>query len=207
MGSMIAQMSAAVGVAVLGASLAAAQNLVANGDFHSDVSGWTELAEVTLSWDGTSDYQNQPGSGSAEILNEGAGAANSGAIQCIDGIVGGQSYNLSAWLRAPTGQTGEGHATVFVWWYTEPGCSGTISSGPITPWLYTSDSWVEMDAGSGDAPLSVQSALVYLNIHKTSVTPGAYRVSYDHVVFERTGLIFADGFEEGGLMAWSVTVP
>ncbi len=206
MSRMVARMAAAVCVAVLGASLAAAQNLVVNADFHGDVSGWTQLSDVTLSWDGSSDYQNQPGSGSAEILNEAAGTANSGAIQCIDGIVGGESYDLSAWLRAPTGQTGEGHATVFVWWYTQPGCSGTMSSGPITPWLYTSDSWVELDGGSGDSPLSVQSALVYLNIYKTSV-PGEYRVSYDHVVFERTGLIFADGFEEGDLMAWSVTMP
>jgi len=207
MSRMVPRMLAGVCVAVLGVSLAAAQNLVVNADFHSDVSGWTQLSAVTLSWDGTSDYQNQPGSGSAEILNEADAASNSGAIQCIDGIVGGQSYDLSAWLRAPTGQTGEGYAKVFVWWYTLAGCSGTMSTGPTTPRLYTSDNWIEQDAGSTDAPLSTQSTLVYLNISKTSVTPGEYRVSYDHVVFERSGLIFADGFEEGDLMAWSVSVP
>ncbi len=207
MSRMITRISAAVCVAVFGGSLAAAQNLVVNGDFHSDVSDWTQLSGVTLSWDGNSDYQNQPSSGSAENLNDAAGSSNSGTIQCIDGIVGGHNYYLSAWLRAPTGQTGEGNAKVFVWWYTQPGCTGTMSSGPGTPWFTTSDSWIEQEAGSTDAQISAQSALVYLNNNKTSVTPGEYRVSYDHVVFERTGSIFGDGFEEGDLMAWSVSVP
>jgi len=179
---MVVRVSAAVGVAVLGVSLAAAQNLVDNGDFDTDVGGWTQLSGgITLSWDGTSDYQGQPASGSAMILNSASGQSNSGVTQCIEGIIGSESYELSAWLKAPTGQSADGNARVFMWWYTGPGCTGTQSLGPTTPFFNTSDDWVLQEAAGVQAPLESQSATVYLNVAKTSEVPGEYMVSFDHV--------------------------
>jgi len=179
-------------------------DLVVNGDFDTSVAEWTELS-IPLSWD-PSDYQANPTSGSALILNNASLAANSGAIQCVDGIVGGQAYRLSAWLRVPTGQTGSGQTRVFVWWYSQPGCTGTWLEESSTPYITTSDTWNEVIAGSAAAPVTAQSAVVYLNCNKQTET-GTYQAVFDHVVFQPLGgAIFADGFESGGVSAWSATV-
>jgi hypothetical protein len=203
MGRLVALLG--IGVGVLATPMAAAQNLVVNGDFDNDVDGWTELS-IPLSWDPTSDYQNSPESGSALIVNAGPGS-NSGAVQCINGIVAGEAYELSAWLRAPTGQSGQGNGGVFVWWYVVPNCGGSQTAGPVTGYITTSDSWVEVVAPIEEAPPGTQSAIVYLNNKKTSSTSEEYRVSFDHVLFTAGGVIFADGFEAGDTSAWSATVP
>ena len=204
--TLVARVSIAIGVAMMVASVAAAQNLVVNGDFDNDVSGWTEMSSILLSWDPTSDYQNSPESGSALIVNADL-SANSGAVQCVNGIVGGEAYGLSAWLRAPTGQSGQGNGGVFVWWYVVPNCGGSQTVGPVTGYITTSDSWVEVVAPSEEAPPGTQSAIVYLNNAKTSPTPGEYRVYYDHVLLTAGGAIFSDDFESGDTSAWSATVP
>lgn len=202
-----AVVSGAVGVALLSATMTAAQGLIANGEFDIDVSGWTELSAVFLTWDSTSDYQNAPGSGSALIVNAQPGSSNSGATQCVNWIVGGESYDLSAWLRAPTGQTADGHALVFVWWYSQADCVEFSSPGPATGWLYTSDSWVERSVEGSPAPQDAKSAVVYLNVVKESANPGEYQVSFDHVLIKLTGAIFVDGFEGGDFGNWSNVVP
>ncbi len=182
MRSMAARVSAMMAVAVLGVSLSAAQNLVANGDFDTDVDGWTNMGGgITLSWDGTSDYDGQPNSGSARVLNDYPEASSSGVTHCVEDIFGNESYDLSAWLKAPTGQSAVGSSSVFVWWYTEPGCTGVQSSGPSTQYFFTSDDWVFHEAPQVQAPLEARSATVYLSVRKESDGPGEYMVSFDHV--------------------------
>ena len=179
-------------------------DLVVNGDFDTGVAGWTELS-IPLVWD-SSDYQDNPTSGSALILNNASSAANSGAIQCVNGIVGGDAYGLSTWLRVPSGQTGSGRAGAFVWWYSEPSCAGTWLEESSTPYITTSDTWREVIASSAVAPSAAQSAKVYLNCFKETEA-GTYQVFFDHVVFHLLGTVFADGFESGGTSRWSATVP
>ena len=203
MGRLVALLG--IGVGVLTMPMAAAQNLVVNGDFDNDVDGWTELS-IPLSWDPTSDYQNSPASGSALIVNA-IPFGNSGATQCVSGIIGGETYHLSAWLRAPTGQNAEGMAGVFVWWWTGSNCGGSMSIGPATAYIFTSNSWVELVAPSEQAPPGTQSGTVYLNNQNKSSTPGAYSASFDHVLLAASGVIFSDGFESGDTSAWSATVP
>lgn len=189
MRSMAIQVSALIGVAVLGVPLAAAQNLVANGDFDADVDGWTNMGgSITLSWDGTSDFEGQPNSGSAKVLNNAPAQSASGVTHCVEDIFGNEFYDLSAWLRSPTGQSADGDASVFVWWYTEPGCTGTQSSGPSTPHFTTSDEWVLQEAPSVQAPLDSRSAIVYLAVSKRSEDPGEYLVSFDHVTMTGKGV-------------------
>ncbi len=204
MSRLVARVAGVVFVTVLGASLAVGQNLVTNGEFDTGVAGWTEFSAVTLSWDSQEDYAGQPGSGSALIVNDNLGQSNSGATQCVEAIVGGESYILSTWLLAPSGQqSAQGSAKVFVWWYSEAGCTGYLGQGPATSYITTSDVWVERVGPAGMAPTGTQSAIVYLNNAKTSDTPGVYRVWYDHVVLRNADEIFSDGFESGSLSAWS----
>lgn len=212
MKSRFVRVSATVGVAVLCVSLATAQNLVVNGDFDTDVDGWTQLSGgITLSWDGTSDYEGEPNSGSAMVLNSASVSSNSGATRCVEGIIGNESYDLSGWLKAPTGQSADGNARVFVWWYTQPGCTGAQSSGPATPFFTTSDDWVFQEASSVQAPLESRSATVYLNVAKTSNSPGEYLVSFDHVSFigksvdRNLSFIPAAGFAPGDAGSFWIT--
>ena len=189
---------------ILISGMATAQTLVVNGDFDTNVAGWTELS-IPLSWDGSSDWQGNPASGSALILNNAAFADNSGAIQCVDGIVAGEVYSLSAWLRVPSGQTGTGAARVFIWYYSEPGCAGTWVGESSTPVMAASDVWIGLSSGDTVAPATAQSVKVYLNNFKYTET-GIYQASYDHVAFTLIG-VFADGFESGDTTEWSASVP
>lgn len=207
MSRIVAIILSAFGVVLLGVSVSSAQSLVVNGDFNQDVLGWTQLSAVTLTWDPTSDFENNPGSGSALVVNAQPGSSSSGVTQCVNWIPGGESYDLSAWLRAPTGQSADGHALVFVWWYSQADCTDFLASGPSTGWLFTSDDWVERSILGSPAPQDAASAVVYLNVVKESDTPGEYQVSFDRVFLNLTGAIFVDGFDSGEFSAWSAVVP
>jgi len=196
-----ARLGVCLALIVMAAAPTTAGNLVANGDFDTDTAGWTPFADVTLEWDATSDATNQPDSGSAVIIADLPDYTNSGAIQCINGISGGALYDLSAWLRVPTGQSASGAARVFVWWYPQPGCVGPPSAGPTTGDVFPSDQWVERTAPSAIAPSDATSAVVYLNAAKQTAA-GTFQASYDHVVLT-SDTIFVDGFESGGTGAWS----
>ncbi len=192
---------------LLSASVASAQSQVFNGEFHTDVLGWNQLSAVTLAWDPASDYEGNPSSGSAVVVNAQPGTANSGVTQCVNGIHGGESYDLSAWFRAPTGQTADGHCLVFVWWYSQPNCSDWLDLGPGTGWVYTSDSWTDRSILETPAPPGAASAIVYLNIVKDSDQGGSYQAWFDHVLLQPTGTIFIEGFDTGHTLAWSTIVP
>jgi hypothetical protein len=204
MTSVVARVLAALAAALLFTGPVAAQNMVSNGDFDDDLAGWTEGA-IPVTWDGTSDYQNDPLSGSALIFNDNPGATYAWARQCVDGVVEGETYRLSTWLNVPS-QTGSGYGTVTIAWYDQPGCGGAWLSGTSTSGIYSSNGWIEIPAAVGQAPPTAQSALVYLVCYKMS-SDGELQTSFDHVVFVLDPPIFADGFESGTTSAWSATLP
>jgi hypothetical protein len=201
----VAKVSTTIAVSLLITGLVAAQNLVTNGDFANDVAGWTE-GIIPLTWDGTSDYQNDPSSGSASILNNGASPTFSGATQCVGSVVAGENYRLSAWLNVPPGQTGSGYAQVLVWWYSQPACGGGWLEDLSTSAISSSGGWTEVLTAVGQAPATAQSALVYLLCYKLT-SAGELQASFDHVVFSPNASVFADGFESGDTSAWSSEVP
>ena len=205
MTSVVARVSAALAAALLVTGPGAAQNMVTNGDFDNDVAGWT-AGLIPLIWDGTSDYQNDPLSGSLLILNDNPGAAYAFARQCVDGVVEGETYRLSTWLSVPPGQTGSGYATVAIAWYDQPGCGGAWLSETSTSGISSSNGWTEIPAAVGQAPATAQSAVVYLVCYKLS-SDGELQTSFDHVAFVLDPSIFADGFESGTTSAWSATLP
>jgi len=205
MSGVYAKISAALGLALLFTGPVVAQNLVTNGDFDDDVAAWTE-GIIPLTWDGTSDCEDDTLSGSALILNNAPSVTYSGATQCIDSIVVGEAYRLSAWLNVPPGQTGSGYATVFVSWFSQPGCGGGWLSDTSTIGISSSDGWTELPAAIGQAPATAQSARVYLNCYKLT-SSGELQASFDHVVFSLATEIFADGFESGTTSVWSGAVP
>ena len=205
MSGMVVRVSAVLGVALFFTGLVAAQNLVTNGDFANNVAGWA-AGVIPVTWDGTSDYQDDPFSGSALILNNALSVTYAVANQCVDSVVAGEAYRLSAWLRVPPGQTGSGYATVSISWYNQPGCGGSWLSETSTSGISSSNGWTDLPAAVGQAPATAQSALVYLTCYKLT-SDGELQASFDHVVFSPNAPIFADGFESGNTSAWSAALP
>jgi len=204
MKSMVARVSAIVVVAALGGSLAAAQNLVVNGGFESDVGSWVALSDSSLAWDPL-DADDDPNSGSALVTNLDPDPVDgTGAVQCIDGLSGEQSYAFSAKARFPSGQTETGRAYLLIQWRSSPGCTGDVgisesslvSSSVPDIWLTTSNVVV--------SPTATQSARLRLSVLKNAAG-GSLDAYFDHVRLEPA--VFGDGFESGDVTAWSSSVP
>jgi len=180
-----------------------AQNLVGNGDFDADVSGWTPHS-VIFEWD-SADCHQVPASGSGRVTNDNDGTTNSGTTFCVDGVVGGQSYDLGGWAWVPTGQTGYGSASYGLYWRSGPGCGGTQTWVGQTPTVHVSNGWVPLAMFGLVAPPGTQSAQVDIGNNKVSPGTDPYVSYHDGIFFGSYGGIFADGFESGATNIWSTT--
>ncbi len=171
-------------VALAGGATLSAQNLVTNPDFNTDVSGWAPGGIVTLTHSPL-DAFGSPTSGSGWLLNPSPTPYNAGALQCIDTpLTGGASYDIGAWIRVPSGQTGTGTAGLFAWFHSGAACGGSqIGTLEISPYLPPpTDSWT-LSTATGAAPAGTLSVTVYLNVLKTSTDSGSFGAYFDGVRF------------------------
>jgi hypothetical protein len=197
---------AIVGFFIAAAPCALAQNLIANPDFDSDVSGWNPLGEnLTIEWS-ASDYDGNPSSGSLLGTNTAAPSANLAVDQCVGSITPGESYRFAGWVKAPSGQTSTGIVQMYWYWRSSPSCGGTQTLAQSTSWANEADDWTYLSTNTEIAPEGAVSAQVALSIYKTSPVPGTFQAFYDGIDFRKTG-IFSDGFELGTTQLWSATVP
>lgn len=187
------------------ASSAAAQNMVVNGDFDTDVLGWTTFG-TPFDWN-SADWLGAPVSGSGLLTNEVDGTMHAGIVACVDGVVGGQSYDLGGMIMIPSGQAGSGGAGYGLYWREGAGCSGSQSVGGYSPYIVESDVWVHLTLWGLVAPAGTQSAEVMLLNNKTSAGTDPYLSYHDGVYFGLFGGVFADGFETGSTYEWSATAP
>ena len=124
-------------VFLLAAGAASADNVLVNGGFASDVSGWTSPPDAFATWV-ASDATGSPTSGSAQVTSiAGQGGTITGLYQCV-AAVPGTSYDFGARARvdAATGVT----AFVMLSFFSGAGCAGTelsrssSDSPPIGSW-------------------------------------------------------------------------
>jgi len=187
---------------ILSATTTSAQNLVANGDFNLDVIGWTPFA-ITYGWD-SEDFQQSPASGSLKATNNGNGVTTSALFACVDGIIGGESYDLGGWTWIPTGQVGHGAVGFGVYWYDSAGCLGTSLGTPdLIPLIQVADDWTPLARFGLVAPPGAQSAQVTLFNTKYSSGTDPFVAHYDGVFLGAFGGIFTDGFETGNADLWT----
>jgi len=125
-------------------SWGAGQDLVVNGDFNGDITGWKIVrGEGVEVWDPL-DSQNNPSSGSLHLTNTGAGPnAVTVSGQCIELTPSG-TYEFGTSIRFPSGSVG-GVGSVVVGWFGNPCCSGSPISAANSPPVFstTTDTWVE----------------------------------------------------------------
>lgn len=184
----------------------AAQNLVINPDFDTDVVGWSPFYDIDFIWDPV-DYQGDPSSGCGFAASTDAPVTNSGIVQCVEPIVAGESYKLSAWLDISPSQEGDGSVGLFVWWRDGAGCTGTQTHALATPYVGSTAGWEQLTAAPEVAPAGTVSATLYLNIVKSSPLGDDYYVSFDGIDLHPAVSLFSDGFESSDTSAWTVTVP
>jgi len=180
-----------------------AQNMLGNGEFDTDVSGWTPYG-VLFEWD-SADCHQSPSSGSGRANNNHDGTMHASVLTCVDGVVGGQSYDLGGMLRIPTGQVGGGFAYFGLYWYDGVGCVGTQTWVGGTPFVTTSNIWTPHAKWGLIAPVGTQSAWVGIFNNKTSPGTDPFVSYHDGIYFGVYGGIFADGFESGATNIWFST--
>ncbi|MFI5182523.1 MAG: FG-GAP repeat domain-containing protein, partial [Thermoanaerobaculia bacterium] len=183
------------------AGTGAAQNLIVNGNFDSNVLGWTFQDTGSFTLDSSHDADSNPLSGSGRLENAiplESGSAR--AMQCV-AVTGGKSNDIWARIRIPSGQTTSGYAMVVVQFYDGASCLGNSVGGVSTPQLNstTTDTWVVSEVFSQAAPVAAVGARVNLWVNKTEAT-GSLVVDFDTLAFSpavpRMGDFNGDGLAE-----------
>jgi hypothetical protein len=154
----------------------AAQNLVQNGTFDTNVTHWAFGAFSNV------DANGSQSSGSVLKVNasETAGTSMPVASDCF-AVVGGASYERSVDYR----YSGEpGYVALYTIWYSEPDCKGG-TAGPSTPASLGDGQWHSISS-TLTAPVNAKSAVLWLQVYKTP--PGSsITANFDNAVFKPQG--------------------
>ncbi|HKI87311.1 MAG TPA: hypothetical protein VKA53_11270, partial [Thermoanaerobaculia bacterium] len=171
-------------VALVLPTLAAAQNLVINGGFTSDLSAWTleTSSSIEDSWS-VLDAQALSSSGSMAVTSSdptnNPSFSLTAARQCVP-ITASVSYLLGVDILVPAGQSRSGEAIGGVSFYTSADCgSGQLGGTSLTS--TTTGVWEPLSTHV-TAPAGARSAYVYLDILKNE-GGGTLQSLFDDVVF------------------------
>ncbi len=155
-----------------GPALAAAPaNLVSNGDFATDVSGWN-TSGATTAWD-SGDASSDPASGSLKGGNANPYEYdNHGYIeQCLRTPLPGATYDFRGKIRVPPGQTEFIAAYLWMFAYGGPNCSGSDLGNNSSEWLTTVAPWTPAETQMNLAA-STRSVKVVLVVARKGVPEG-----------------------------------
>ena len=172
---------------VVTASVAAGQDLIVNGHFDTDISGWTLVAgQGSQAWDPL-DWQGDPGSGSMVLTNTNVGGAQFTASGECFTLTPSGTYEFGGHFRFASGQP-QGFAGIIVGWYSNTTCNGqpmaTVNSPPVLS--TTTNTWVESFSPSVTAPGGTLSVGVGPLAFKNGAG-GSLAVNVDRVRFGPTG--------------------
>jgi len=175
------------------AAAGGAQNLLTNGSFHSDISGWTAIASGT----GTAafsplDAEGSASSGSIQTTNTSSAAGqNYNYTQC-HGAIAGASYDFGGKVRVPLGQPA-GTFSVLLNFYGNAICSGSgigTADGSSRLDFTPSGAWQGQSKTGLVAPGGTLSVSITLGNVKAGAG-GATTAFYDDIVLAATGTLRA----------------
>jgi hypothetical protein len=159
---------------------AAAQELVVNGDFDTNIDGWSlgSFEFIEIEWS-ASDVDGDPGSGSLEML----AAASGFAVQCVP-VEEGASYRLAGAI-APLAPEGESlvEFSLGLFFRGEAACAGPPLGGDALVAPGETGVWHRL-ADVFEAPTGAQSAEVRL---RATWFAGQQRARFDAISVPEPG--------------------
>lgn len=198
-----------IGLLALGTAPLAAQNLVLNPHFASDILGWGVITPpLGISWSGALDSNGSACSGVLVATLVSPTPISTLAGQCITGISDLITYDFGIDVLVPPGEPVDGFSNMRVDWFAGPGCTSYLGTaapfGSVPP---PSGAWVTMAISGVAPPVGTSSAGVLLVVGRAA-GGGAYDTMFDDAYFAPTGtfddLIFADGFDGCGPLVLSI---
>jgi len=179
---------------VLIAGPAAAENLLQNPLFNTDLSGWSNYG-ATPSWT-SDDRYDSPTSGAMAIVA--GGDIPVGAAQCVT-LPGEGDYELGIdFVRAIGSSTA--WAWISVGWYSGAACTGSLGFDQDS--TEASSGWQRLDH-EWTAPGGSASARVAVYSQDTGAAP---ELHFDNAYFG-VPVIFEDGFESADISRWAAAEP
>jgi hypothetical protein len=152
-------------------------NLLANGGFDKNVTGWTAFDPNIVLTFAALDAAQCATSGSVLASNQAPNGLNSGFFQCVP-VVAGQSYDVGAWIRTPSGGA-QGQTFIQLGWFTAANCQGTLTLATQLFASGTFDTWELLSRDNIVAPSGTASAYVYGQIIKNLPDTRPYQTYYD----------------------------
>jgi hypothetical protein len=177
------RLAAIVGIALIAVAAnapAAAQNLVANSRFDTDIAGWAHVfGSGTAEWSAV-DAASAATSGSLRsTCTEPAAGGRVMFGTCVT-VHGGAEYQASADVLIPTGQSRNGGVYIGVGYFASADCTGLQIGDRIFATVDPPGTWGH-PSGPTTAPESAQSARVLAIVAKDEVG-GAFVAHVDNVV-------------------------
>ncbi len=162
----LAATAAAVAIAlaaVAGPALAGAPNMVTNGDFASNVNGWTGNPLVGITW--------SAGHGEVSLKEDKATATGGFVLQCLGAALPGHTYQYGGDVYIPSGQPRGGFGTIVITFYTGANCGGGYAGAKSTTQILATDAWYSV-ANTMTAPQNSVSVAIWLNPSKKDIKYG-----------------------------------
>lgn len=159
-------------------------NVIVNGTFDTDVSGWTPRDDVTIEWS-SMDADGTPGSGSGVVTNISAINSSRQVTGCANLVEAGQEYLLRGLLFIPSGQATHGRGWLRVSLRDQPNCHGGLLFADESPFVFSvsfTDEWVESGLRFF-APAGAQSVSVSLAVNK-NLDAGTLSINFDNISLE-----------------------
>jgi hypothetical protein len=152
-------------------------NLLTNGDFDSDATGWGS----SVNFDGSVDWLGAPDSGSLHLVNDNASPnSGMGPGQCV-AIRPGAEYDLGVSIQVPPGQA-SGDAWASLSWWNDARCLTDLIGVEQTPKAPQTGRFERVELLGRTAPPGARYAKVTLVDFKYDAG-GLFQAWYDHVEF------------------------
>lgn len=165
------------------ASEAAAQNLVVNGDFDTDLDGWTNVGAPQSIWDEFDEFED-PNSGSLRIVNSSSAGTTTVVRQCALAEADREFQVGFTHVTFPDGA--EGAARMRLIWYANSTCEGATSGIEILD-SSIAGPWTRVEE-IVTSPPATQSVLIELGARKTAGSASNdYRVYFDEIYVPEPG--------------------
>ncbi len=169
------------------AAAGGAQNLVANGNFNTDLLAWQASSSNGSAAFSSLDSSGSPSSGSAFLTgtNPINGVLDTFLTQCVS-VAAGTPYAISNRVQFSTGETTTGWAEIAIYWMSGSNCGGSYISGAGLLAAKTASGVWSSYADTATAPAGALSAYLQLGIDKIDAG-GSLSAYMDDVVFAPVG--------------------